>query len=129
MLCSALLSSAQFCSQMSTFSLRNLTSTPVTLKLVERYKSAEHLHHTHIHASGVSKFSHNFTSLFNATTVSYPPPTVEALASSAEKFTTFEVNVHLLPFTTCVTDIQAPDAAGGEKVRLTFEGDDERYRI
>lgn len=114
---------------MSTLTLRNLTSTPLTLKVIDRYKSPEQLNTHDIHGSGISKFSRNFTSLFSSTTPAKPQPTPEGLASSAEKFVKSEVDIQIQPFTTCTTEIPPPVASRGEKVRLTFEGDDERYRI
>jgi len=114
---------------MSTFAIRNLTATPITLKLVERYKSPEHLHLQSIHGNTISRFSRNFTSIFNTTSPIPPPPTHASLASSTEKFATSEVEILVPPFTTCTTDIPAPNAVAGEKVQLTIEASGSRYRL
>jgi len=115
---------------MTNITIRNLTSTPLTLQLVERYHSPEHLLlHRHNHANGTSKSSSwNLTSIFNGTSAA-TSPSHEAIASNAENFTTSTPDLRIEPFKAVETDLKQPGTAPGEKVRLTFECNGDRYRI
>ncbi|KAK8156330.1 phosphatidylinositol phospholipase C [Phyllosticta citrichinensis] len=93
--------------------IRNLTSTPLELKVIERYDRANPL------KKGVENISHNVTTLGRGH------------AKHDENDHNFEsqgVSIRIAPFTIQKTEIACPDHAK-ETLRLTFEYDGQRYRI
>ncbi|KAK4964253.1 hypothetical protein LTR66_012392, partial [Elasticomyces elasticus] len=94
--------------------IRNLTSTPLELKLIERFETRTH--------HGLSSFTHNITSLASNATA-------PRLADNAESFARQDVDVHLDPFATQNTDIKTSERSPSEILRLTFEQDGQRYRL
>ncbi len=104
--------------------IRNLTSTPIELKLVERYEapgSSEPEHH-------FSKFARNITNLVaNATNDS--TPSAPQLAENAQSFTHEDVSVRIDPFRTVKTNIKATERGPNDIIRLTFENDGQKYRM
>ncbi|OJD37780.1 phosphatidylinositol phospholipase c [Diplodia corticola] len=93
--------------------IRNLTSTPLDLKLVERYE-----------APGTKKA--RCLGTLRATLVS---PSSKKLAENAESFARQDVNIHLEPFRSQATDIKPLDREATHTLRLTIEADGQRYRI
>ncbi|KAI9885289.1 MAG: hypothetical protein M1823_002917 [Watsoniomyces obsoletus] len=105
---------------MANLTIRNLTATPLELKLVERYalpKPEE--------PKGFANITQTVTSLVRRDT-----PTSAAIAESSQAFATQDVSIHLEPLCTCGTEIQAANTDVKETVRLTFEVEGgERYRL
>lgn len=106
-----------------TLTVRNLTSTPLELKVIERYEAPHSKE-----AGGISHFTRNVTSFvtFNATATA---PSHVQLAEHAENFAHQDVSIHLEPFSTQKTDINTVERSGKDILRLTFEHDGQRYRI
>ncbi|KAI9674709.1 MAG: hypothetical protein M1817_001613 [Caeruleum heppii] len=107
--------------------IRNLTSTPVELKLVERYEAPGS------HAPPAKGFSHytnhvakNLTSLMSNTSIG---PKHAELAQNAETFSHQDVSIRVEPFRTCKTDILVSEKSRNEQLRLTFESEGERHRL
>ncbi|KAH6853472.1 PLC-like phosphodiesterase [Chaetomium sp. MPI-CAGE-AT-0009] len=104
-----------------TLTIRNLTVTPLELKLVERLESHPH---PHLHkAKGLVKVSSHVTSpeephepdapLPSAATAQHeepPPPSKQDVTG-----------VTISPFAECHTPVYAPDPTRHEQLRLTFE--------
>ena len=105
--------------------IRNLTSTPIELRLVERLQVPVS------NGFGVSNITRNLTKLvMNPTNSSAPrAPSATELATNAESFSREDVNISIEAFGTVKTDIKAGEPASIETLRLTFENDGERYRI
>lgn len=96
--------------------IRNLTSTPLELKLIERYEAPGTTK-----AKGLGKLTHNVTTLVS--------PSSKKLAENAQSFARQDVNVRIDPFRSHTTEIQASEREPSETLRLTFETDGQRYRI
>ena len=113
--------------------IRNLTSAPVELKLIERY-AAPNSSPALKPVKGVFGLAQNATNFIaNATALAGPNPTsgpsAPKLKENAESFASQDVNVRVEPFTAVNTDIKATERKPGEILRLTFESDGQRYRI
>ncbi|KAL1644777.1 hypothetical protein SLS58_004242 [Diplodia intermedia] len=93
--------------------IRNLTSTPLDLKLVERYE-----------APGTKKA--RCLGTLKATLVS---PSSKKLAENAESFARQDVSIRLEPFRSQATDIKPLERETSHTLRLTIEADGQRYRI
>ncbi|KAK0659961.1 1-phosphatidylinositol phosphodiesterase [Lasiodiplodia hormozganensis] len=93
--------------------IRNLTSTPLELKLVERYE-----------APGTKT-----TRCLGALKATLISPSSKKLAENAENFTRQDVNLRLEPSHSHTTDIEASEREVSDTLRLTFEADGQRYRI
>ncbi|KAJ9627906.1 hypothetical protein H2203_003125 [Taxawa tesnikishii (nom. ined.)] len=98
--------------------VRNLTSSPIELKLIERYAAPGSQE-----SGGFSHFTRNFTTLVTNST------TAPQLAENAESFAHQDVSILIEPLATQSTDIQMSERSPGEILRLTFEHDGQRYRI
>ncbi|ESZ89734.1 hypothetical protein SBOR_9884 [Sclerotinia borealis F-4128] len=98
--------------------IRNLSTTPLELKLLEQFESAEK------RAGGVNitRITKSLTGFMNLTST----PTSPQLAEKAESFSHQDVSIPIGPFETRVTDIEAKE---NQVLRLTFETNGERYRI
>lgn len=106
--------------------IRNFTSSPLDLKVVERFESPTTLEAP----QGLGNFTRNITSLVsNVTNGAVPNPTNRQLAENAQSFARQDVDVRCEPFTIASTDIRTTERGPNEIVRLTFENDGQRYRI
>ena len=99
--------------------IRNLTSTPSELKLIERYEAPSQGLDTQLSVNSITK---NFTALMSNIT----QPSAPQLATKAETFTNQDVSIPVAPFESKETDI-TPNSS--EIMRLTFEIDGQRYRL
>ncbi|AEO53246.1 hypothetical protein MYCTH_2294314 [Thermothelomyces thermophilus ATCC 42464] len=94
-----------------TLTIRNLTVTPLELRLVEHLKSVHH-HHPHLHKpNGLVKTS----SRSSNPEQSHEQPDAPLPSTATPVSGTIE------PFSECRTAVYAPDAARHEQLRLTFE--------
>ncbi|QSZ29072.1 hypothetical protein DSL72_003582 [Monilinia vaccinii-corymbosi] len=98
--------------------IRNLSKTPLELKLLERFESAEE------RAGGVNitRISRSLTGFLSLNST----PTSPQLAEKAESFSNQNVSIPIPPFETKITDIEPKE---NQVMRLTFEINGERYRI
>lgn len=102
--------------------IRNLTSTSVELKLVERYEAPS----SHGNgASGFSSITRNLTSFMSNTT----SPSRPQLIAHSESFSHQDVSVPVGAFEVKTTDIKSVNGGSKEILRLTFECEGQRYRI
>lgn len=97
--------------------IRNISTIPLELKLLERFESAEEK------AGGVTKITRSLSGFMSNITSS---PTSPQLAQKAGSFSNQDVSIPVAPFETKTTDIQPKK---NEVLRLTFEINGERYRI
>lgn len=93
-------------------SIRNLTSIPIELKLIERYE----------------KLPSRSYSLYGAATQK-PLPTTRRLDPNIKSFARRELSLLIHPFKTSSTDIDTSGRAIDKALALTFELDGQRYRI
>lgn len=100
--------------------IRNLTSTPIELKLVERFSPPKKRRH------GFQSFAKNLTR--RATNVTRSANPVDVLANE-EPFALQDVNIRVEPFTTAKTDIRAFERNRKERMRLTIEAGGERHQV
>ncbi|KAI9770506.1 MAG: hypothetical protein M1835_006539 [Candelina submexicana] len=98
-----------------TLTIRNHTSNPLELKLLERYE-----------APGVGGVK-GLTNLMS--NVTSKGPTAPQLSDHATSFGHEDVSIRVEPFQTRPTDIKASERSPKEILRLTFENDGERYRL
>ncbi|KAB8291270.1 hypothetical protein EYC80_009956 [Monilinia laxa] len=98
--------------------IRNLSTTPLELKLLERFESAE----DKTGGVNITRITRSLTGFmsFNST------PTSPQLAEKAESFSNQDVSIPISPFETKTTDIEPKE---NQVLRLTFETNSERYRI
>ncbi|MCJ1388669.1 hypothetical protein MMC18_001518 [Xylographa bjoerkii] len=101
--------------------IRNLTSTPIELKLLERFGAPAAVDSS----VGISYITKNITSLWRTSA----PPTPTQLAEHADGFTYEDVSIRVDAFATVKTDIQPARLSSKETLRLTFENNGERYRL
>lgn len=109
--------------------IRNLTSLPLTLKLIERYASPDA--EKHPVAKHFSHFTANITNFVNSTTpinLSSPGPTATQLVENAESFERRDVDVSVEPWKSVDTGVGASERGQREVLRLTVEVEGERYR-
>lgn len=109
--------------------IRNLTSTPIELKLVERFQPQESSKKNGIEGFGV--LAKNFTRKVTeaATNVTRSSNTAEPLANDAKPFAHQDVNVHVDPFATNKTEIKTFENDEKERLRLVFDVQGERHQI
>ncbi|KAE9973515.1 hypothetical protein EG328_005224 [Venturia inaequalis] len=110
--------------------IRNLTSVPIDLKVIERYNAPG----DNGPLIAVSRFAGNITSFTNNFTESAgfklpTGPALRGLEGNAQSFNHEEVDIRVDPFTTIHTDKHATEREFNEVLRLTFEADGQRYRI
>lgn len=98
--------------------IRNLSTTPLELKLLERFESVGEKAGG-VNITRITRSLSGFMS-FHST------PTSPQLAEKAESFSHQDVSVAIDPFETKTTDIEPK---GNQILRLTFETRGERYRI
>lgn len=101
--------------------VRNLTSTPLYLKSVERYEALESVQHEGRRLFGGLKS--NFTRQNSGS------PTVPRLVESAQSFEKQDVNIHVDTFATQQTDIETTERAPNEVLRITLEAEGQKYRV
>ncbi|KAI1103976.1 PLC-like phosphodiesterase [Jackrogersella minutella] len=99
---------------MADLSIRNLTATPLELKLVERFEGQS--------ASGRSTPMGRITGYFNSTSIS---PIVRIQGDARDRR---DVSFPVGPFETRITDVRTADP-GREVIRLTFESEGHRYQV
>ncbi|KAH6718943.1 phosphatidylinositol phospholipase-like protein C [Leptodontidium sp. MPI-SDFR-AT-0119] len=102
--------------------IRNLTATPLELKVVERFETAGSDKSGNGGGGGVANISRAFGGLMS----NFTSPSSTQLAAKSESFSTQDVSIPIGPFETRTTDIQ-PNA--NQVLRLTLEADGQRYRI
>ena len=101
--------------------IRNVTSTPVELKLLERYEDPA----ASRGGEGFAHIARNLTSaVSNATN-----PSARQLAENAQSFSHQDVSIRVEPFQTLTTDIQVTEQSPREVLRITFENEGERHRL
>lgn len=98
--------------------VRNLTSTPIVLKRIERFRAS---------TNGLTSVASTVQrSLTNVTRTKEP---VAIIKHNAHPFEEKEVNIHVEPFKTVKTEIPAFVKAKNERLRWTFEVDDEKHQV
>lgn len=107
-----------------TITIRNLTSTAITLKRIERFPPPQKEH------GGFETLAKNFTRALTsvATNVTTVEP-VAVLPNDARPFAEEDVDIHVEPFGTTKTDHRAFTKSDKERLRLTLEVDGERHQI
>ncbi|KAI9768355.1 MAG: hypothetical protein M1840_004963 [Geoglossum simile] len=105
--------------------IRNLTSTPLELKMVEHYEAPQHSHHGH--GGGLANIA-NITKSFQTLLSDQTQPTGAQIAENAQSFSSEDVSVRTEPFKASKTDLKGIERSN-EILRLTFEADGERYRL
>jgi 1-phosphatidylinositol phosphodiesterase len=117
---------------MAPLTIRNVTSTPFEVKLIERFNAPNNQpdNGPSDDNSTFGKLSSNFTTLVQNVTanVTNQQPTNRQLADNAQSFSHEDVNIRVEPFEVVRTNLQAADSAK-EIVRLTIEVDGQRYRV
>lgn len=96
--------------------IRNLTSTPVELKLIERFDTAQN------GVSGITNFTRSLSGLMGNLTT----PSSSQIATKSESFVNEELSIPIAAFETKTTDIQTGPTG---ITRLTFEAEGQRYRV
>ncbi|MCJ1237172.1 hypothetical protein MMC14_005157 [Varicellaria rhodocarpa] len=96
----------------ASLTIRNLTSTSIELKLVERFE-------------GVSNITRSLSNLMRSPT----SPSAAQLDSHVKSFSTQDVSLKIEAFKTSRMDIKMTEGSKHEITRLTFENDGERYRL
>lgn len=109
-----------------TLKIRNLTSTAIELKLLERYEAP-----ASESKSGIAAITRNITSLMRSPTTpsSSGSPSAGELAANTQTFSHEEVSISIEAFATHKTEIQPTDPESNGVLRLTFENNGERYRV
>ncbi|KAJ5217303.1 hypothetical protein N7468_010311 [Penicillium chermesinum] len=102
--------------------IRNNTSTPITLKRIERFKPAQQKR------DDISTLATNFTRLMtNHTRVETP---IEALSADSQPFDEIkDIDVRIEPFSTKKTERRAFKDNDNERMRITFEIGGEQHQI
>jgi 1-phosphatidylinositol phosphodiesterase len=100
--------------------IRNLTSSLIELKLLERFESAQS---TSNGGGGIANITRTLSGLMGNASSS---PTSVQIAAKSESFSHQELSVLIGTFETKKTDIQ-PNPK--ETLRLTFEAEGQRYRV
>ncbi|KAI0152558.1 PLC-like phosphodiesterase [Hypoxylon sp. NC0597] len=98
--------------------IRNLTATPLELKLVERFEGQA----TSGRSTPIGNITGKITGLFNSTSVS---PNVRIQGDARDRR---DVSFPIGPFETRGTDVRTADP-GREVIRLTFESGGHRYQV
>lgn len=99
--------------------IRNLTSTPLELKVIERFNAAQP---GVIGNGGIVNFTRTLGGLMGSLT----SPSSSQIAAKSESFVSEDVSIPIAAFETKTTDIQ-PEPKG--ILRLTFEAEGQRYRV
>ncbi|KAF2094471.1 phosphatidylinositol phospholipase C [Rhizodiscina lignyota] len=108
--------------------VRNLTSTAIELKLIERYESPTA--HEPEAAQGLGNFTRNLTNLVaNTTNLQIAEPSAPKLAENAKSFAHQDVSIRIDAFASKKTDIKATERSNTEILRVTIESEGQKYRI
>lgn len=102
--------------------IRNLTVTPIELKLLERFEAPKTIDNGLVSLANITNITKTFTGLMSNST----GPTSPQLALHAKSFSNQNVSITIGPFETKTTDIQSNL---NEILRLTFEVEGQRYRV
>lgn len=111
----------------SPLQIRNVTSTPIEIKVVERIappvEAPAQPKHTPLSAlahvtAKVGEFIRND-----------PVPSAAAIAEGVQGFDSRDVSIRVEPLGICSTDIAPATMHSRQSVRLTFEAEGERYRV
>ncbi|KAI0161122.1 PLC-like phosphodiesterase [Hypoxylon sp. FL1284] len=102
---------------MADLTIRNLTTTQLELKLVERFEGQP--------ASGRSTPVGNITSKITGIFSSSVSPNVRIQGEARDAH---DVSFPVGPYEACTTDVRSADP-GREVIRLTFESDGHRYQV
>lgn len=106
---------------MATLTIRNLTTTPLELKLVERFEDVQSNDKNSTPVIG------NLTrSLSNFMVKNVTSPSSPELAQKSESFSHEDVSIPIAAFEAKTTNIERKPK---EALRLTFENEGQRYRI
>lgn len=101
--------------------IRNLTTTPIILKLIERF-------HPHKDPrDDIHSLARNFTRILS--NVTRTNETVAAITDDNEPFAHEEYDIHVEPFQTVQTEVRAFIDSDKERLRWTFEAEGERHQI
>jgi len=97
-----------------TLTIRNLTSTPLELNLIERYQAPA---------------TSSNPGYFNLTSGHSSVSTAEQIAMHSEHFESEEVSIDIQPFARRNTDVKTSHATPDSALRLTFECDGHKHRL
>ncbi|MCJ1481397.1 hypothetical protein MMC06_001555 [Schaereria dolodes] len=101
--------------------IRNVTSTPIELKLLESYDKAAGSH-------SKKGFANIIRNIINVVLGANHPSTHQ-LTESAQSFSHQDVSIQIEPFQALTTDIKVAEKSLQEVLRLTFETEGERHSI
>ncbi|BCS27189.1 phosphatidylinositol-specific phospholipase C [Aspergillus puulaauensis] len=102
--------------------IRNLSSTPITLKRIERFRAPEKARDVDIGA-----LAKNFTRLVTNVTRAEAP--VTSIEENTKAFEHKDVDIHVEPFKTVRTDLRSFIDSDKERIRWVFESKGERHQI
>ncbi|PYH74141.1 phosphatidylinositol-specific phospholipase C [Aspergillus vadensis CBS 113365] len=100
--------------------IRNVTSTPITLKRIERFRAPDR-------SLGVQTFAKNFTRVLTNTTRANAP--VAAVNDDTKPFAEKDVDIHVAPFESVQTELRSFIESEKERLRWIFEVEGERHQI
>lgn len=103
--------------------IRNLTSTPITLKRIQRFHPPEEPHE-----SSLGTLAKNVTRALTNTTDLATNPVYE-IEDDAQPFAEKEVDVHVEPFETVRTELRTFIDSPEERLRWVIAAEGERHRI
>lgn len=109
--------------------IRNFTSTPLELRLIERFSPEEKGKEDGFQAFGT--MAKNFTRMVTAaaTNVTRSSNTAQPLPENAQPFARQDVSIRVEPFASNKTDVKTFENNDKERLRLTFEIEGERHVI
>ncbi|KAL3476360.1 PLC-like phosphodiesterase [Aspergillus californicus] len=102
--------------------IRNLTSTPITLKRIERFRAPEKPRDVNFGALAT-----NFTRLVTNVTRADAPVTV--IGDDTQPFAHKDVDIHVEPFKRVRTELRAYIDSDKERIRWIFESKGERHQV
>ena len=102
--------------------IRNLSSTPITLKRIERFRAPEKARDIDIGA-----LAKNFTRLVTNVTRAEAP--VTSIEDNTKPFEHKDIDIHVEPFKTVRTDLRSFINSDKERIRWVFESKGERHQI
>ncbi|EAW10631.1 phosphatidylinositol-specific phospholipase C [Aspergillus clavatus NRRL 1] len=101
--------------------IRNLTSTPITLKRIERFHPHKDPH------DDMQFLARNFTRILN--NVTRTNTAVAAITDDNQLFASEEVDIHVEPFKAVQTELRAFMNSDKERLRWVIEAEGERHQI
>ena len=117
---------SEMASPLPPLTIRNLTSTPLELKRLERHQAPEAPTSPGGGGlGGLGNVTRNFTALMGNATA----PTSLELAENAQSYRDENLSITIGPFQTAKTEIESSGRWPSEILRLTFEHDGERHRL